>query len=293
MGTYTLHLVGTGGGLSRSVPVSYAVTAAPSPGDFTLSGPQTGSVRAGQSISFVIRTEPVNGGISTPVTLTDIGWPTGFTGVFSPATVSVPGSSVLTVTTTGAAMSGYLLPVIGVAAGNRMQTTTLMITVTGTPPPANISLSAPMTLHVASGAQTAFTLSVAGNNGFSGTVGLTAVTPAGISMAIGNPAVNVSEGNPASVPVTITAGPSGTYALQIRATAAGVPDTSVAITLTVGTAMGNPDFMLSSVSPVTVETGTTKAFSLGVMPVGGFSGNVSFTASGAPAGSRRVSARIL
>lgn len=85
--------------------------------------------------------------------------------------------------------------------------------------------------------------------------------------------------------LTLTVGASvalGTYSLAIRGTAAGFPDRSVPLTLTVA-ALGS--FTLSaSPSPASVAQGTSRAVTVSITRIGGFSGIVFLTVEGVPAG---------
>jgi len=89
--------------VARPVVVGVAATPTPLPSDFTLSlAPSSQQLSPGQSTTFVVSLDSVNG-FTAPVALTVSGLPTGVTASFSPTSVTLPGTSVLTISATNAA----------------------------------------------------------------------------------------------------------------------------------------------------------------------------------------------
>ena len=146
----------------------------------------------------------------------------------------------------------------------------------------DFSLSAsPASQTVAQGGSTTYTTTVSPSGGFSGSVSLSVSgLPSGASGSFSpNPATGTS-----TLSVTTSAtSPAGTYPLTIAGTSGSLSHTTQ-VTLVVG-ATTNPAFSLSA-SPAsqTVVQGAPVTYQITVTPSGGFSGSVSLTVSGVPAG---------
>jgi uncharacterized membrane protein len=119
VGTYTITVTGTGGGITHATTVSLTVTA-PTAGAFTISvSPTSGSLRQGQSGTAVVTTA-VSGGFDSAIALSATGEPTGVTISFTPASIAAPGSGksnmLLTVSRT-AAVGTYPITIKGTGGG--------------------------------------------------------------------------------------------------------------------------------------------------------------------------------
>jgi hypothetical protein len=91
-GGYPLVIRGTSGPFSRTVNVTLTIN-----GDFTISAtPSSRTINRGAAATYTV-TISAGPGFSGPVTLSVSGLPARTTGSFSPATVAVSGTSVLTV----------------------------------------------------------------------------------------------------------------------------------------------------------------------------------------------------
>jgi hypothetical protein len=123
-GTFSLTITGTSGGLSHAATVTLVVTAR----DFGLSvTPSTVTVNRGQSAYYTV-TVTVVGGTVGNVTLTVTGLPAGTTATFSPNPVGSPGSSTLTVKTTGSTpRTTYTLRITGTAGSLTHNTTAQLV----------------------------------------------------------------------------------------------------------------------------------------------------------------------
>jgi hypothetical protein len=217
IGTFTVTVTGTSGTLSSKVAIAIKVNPA---GDFTLSAaPNILRVaRSAKGIS-TISVNPLRG-FNSSVTLSASGLPSGVTAAFSPSSTTT--SSVLTLTAGSTATLGtFTVSVTGMCAG-LSHTTTVSLTV---PPPPNFTLSAsPKSLSLAAGAKTTSTITISPQNGFTGSVNLTASgLPSGVAASF----------NPTSTKTTSTltvsassAAATGTFSVNVRGASGSLSHTT-------------------------------------------------------------------
>jgi subtilase family serine protease len=148
--------------------------------------------------------------------------------------------------------------------------------------PADFSVSAsPASLTITQGTSGNSTISITAINGFTGSVSLSASgLPAGVTASFGtNPATSTSV-------LTLTASSTattGTATVTVTGTSGTLTHTTT-INLTVNAAAA-PNFSLSaSPASLTVTQGTSGNRTITVTPSGGFTGSVTLSASGLPAG---------
>jgi subtilase family serine protease len=115
-GTYTISVMGTGGGITNTATVSLTVTA-PTAGGFTLSVSPTSGSLPRDSSGYAVITTSVSGGLASAIALSATGQPTGVTVKFSPVSISAPGSGTSDMT---------------LSVSRRAATGTYPITITGT-----------------------------------------------------------------------------------------------------------------------------------------------------------------
>jgi len=271
LGAATVTITGVSGSLTHTTTVSLTVTAAP---DFALSAsPSVSIVQGGASGTSGITVTP-NNGFSGAVNLSASGLPTGVTASFSPT--STTGSSTLTLTASSAATLGTATVTITGVSGSLTHTTTVALTVTPAP---DFALSAsPSVSIVQGGASGTSGITVTPSNGFSGAVNLSASgLPSGVTASF-SPASTTT-----SSTLTLTASSAaaaGTATITITGVSGGLTHTAT-LTLTVTAA---PDFALSATPSVSIKQGATGTSAITVTPSNGFSGAVSLSASGLPAG---------
>ena len=148
---------------------------------------------------------------------------------------------------------------------------------------ADFTLTAlPSSQTVFQGSGTTYTAAVSPLNGFSGSVALTATgLPAGATASF-SPA-QVSSGSSTLSVTTASTTPPGSYTVTITGTS-GTLTHSANITLVVN-ATATPDFAISAApSSQTVSAGSGTTYTPTITASGGFSGVVSLTVSGLPAG---------
>ena len=244
---------------------------------FTLS-PSAPTLTVGQgSIYTDTITVTGIGGFTGSVTLAASGLPSGVTASF--ATNPATSSSVLSLTVSSTATAGGPVTVtISGTSGTLTASTTIALTV-NTTPSFSLTQTAP-TLSVTQGSSNTNSIVVTPANGFSGSVTLAASgLPSGVTAGF-NP-------NPTS---------TGTSTLTLTASStAATGNSTIGITGTSGTLIATttialtvsppPSFTLSA-SPATlpVAQGSSGATAIQVTGAGGFSGNVTLTASGLPSG---------
>ncbi|MDB6009760.1 MAG: hypothetical protein JWL65_2010 [Gammaproteobacteria bacterium] len=252
---------------------------------FTLAAsPSTQTVAAGNTASYTTSIAAV-GGFGGAVTLSVSGLPAGAVGTFSPATVTGSGSSTLTVTTTsGTTPVGSSTLTITGSSGALTQTSSVTLSVSTAPPPGFTLTASPSSRAVVVGNTTTYTTSIAAVGGFSGAVTLSVSgLPAG---AVGtfSPATVAGSGS-STLTVTTTSGttPVGSSTVTITGTSGALKQTS-GVTLSVSAVLPPGFTLAASPSTRTVVAGNATSYTTNIAAVGGFSGAVTLSVSGLPAG---------
>jgi hypothetical protein len=246
--TYTIQLE-----FSNSANNCVLPPAASNP-NFSLSAsPSSLSVNQGSSGTSTITITP-SGGFTGSVTLSASGLPAGVTAGFgtNPAT----SSSVLTLTASSTAATGTSTITITGTSGSLTHTTSVTLTVSAPAQP-NFALSAsPSSLTVKQGTSGTSTITVTDQNGFTGSVSLSASgLPSGVTASFGvNPTTSSSV-------LTFTASSTattGTSTITVTGTSGTLTHTT-SISLTISSASAtqlivNPGFENGS-SPWTLTAG--------------------------------------
>lgn len=269
-GTYTITLTGTSGSLTHTAAVTLIV----SQPDFSLSA--TPSSQTGSPVSaanYTVNISPISG-FSGQVTLSASGMPANATATFgtNPAT----SSSTLAITpASGTAPGSYTVTITG-TSGTLSHTTTVTLVV----PTPDYSLSpSPASQTVTQGNPTSYTLTVNPTNGFTGqaTFSVTGLPTGATGTFSPNPSGTTST---LSV-TTATTTPTGSYTLTVTGVSGTLSHTTT-VTLVVNAA---PDFALAA-SPAsqTVAQGGSTTYGMTITGTNGFSGQVTLSVSGLPAG---------
>jgi len=279
-GTYNITVTGTGpAGLSRTTTVSLIVAALPTP-NFSLSAnPTAVNITQGSTASSSI-TLTASGGFTGSVSLTASGLPAGVTAVFSPASLTTSGSSTLTFTAAATAVAGtYNITITGTGPADLSRTTTIALTVTAPPTP-NFSLAAnPTAVNITQGSTASSSITVTPSGGFTGSVSLSVSgLPTGVTAAFSPASVTTS----GSSTLTFTAAAAGTYTVTITGTGPADLSRTATVSLIVA-APPTPNFSLSATA-ASVLPGNTANSTITLTPSGGFTGSVSLSANGLPAG---------
>jgi regulation of enolase protein 1 (concanavalin A-like superfamily) len=262
IGTFTATITGTSGSLSSTVTVSLTVNPA---GDYSLSAsPSSLTLVQGTSGTTAITVTP-QGGFNANVSLSASGLPSGVTASFNPS--STAGTSALTLAASSTAATGTVTVTVSGASGGLSHTTAVSLTVTQPP---NYTLSAsPNSLTIAQGASGASSITVSPQNGFNGSVSLSASgLPNGVTASF-NPS---STANTSTLTLTASStATTGTVAVTITGTSGNLTKTTT-LSLTV---------QFVSTLPSVWSDGDIG--SVGVAGSAGFA-NGTFTVSGAGSG---------
>jgi uncharacterized membrane protein len=284
-GTYTLTLWGASGTVTHSATINLQVSNSTLNPSFSLAvTPASLSVAAGSNTSFAVSVAALNGFTGT-VTFSASGMPDGMQATFSPASVTTSGTSTLNISTASATTEGtYVLTVAGLS-GPLLQAASVTVTVTPQAPPPDFSIIAsPGSQDIAAGTNTSFTVSVGALNGFTGTVSLSASgLPSGMQGTFSPASISTSGNSTLSITTTTSTAP-GNYTLTVSGVS-GSLNHSTTVTVLVGANAPPPDFSISaSPSTQTIVAGTNGSVTVTVGALNGFTGAVSLTASGLPAG---------
>src|SRR6185437_3019239 len=246
------------------------------PADFTLSAtPASQTAESGTSASYTVTIAPLNGYTGT-VSFSVSGLPAGATATFTPASITTSGDSTLAIATTaGTTPSGsYSLTITG-TDGILTRTATVTLVVS------DFTISAsPSAQSANQGATANYTVTLTPLNGFTSTVSFSiSGLPAGATATF-TPASLAGSGTSALAISTTTSTPSGSYALTITGTD-GVLTHTTPITLVVNLR----DFSLSATpTSQAIEGGQSTSYTATIAPLNGYTGTVSFSVSGLPAG---------
>lgn len=248
----------------------------------------TVTVVAGQSGTAAV-TVTRGGGYTGPVNLSVEGSIPAGSATPNPAALAAGvTASTINITTGSATPAGtYNLTVRAAGTGAVAAVTApLTVTVTAPTPAQGFTIAPAAALTVTQGAAASnATINITRTGNFAGAVTLTTggTVPAGLTVT---PAA-ATTGNSATVAVSAsTAIAPGTYPITINATGAGVTGTQTTTLNVTVTAAPAPDFTVA-VAPATVSVaagGAAGASTVTITRTGGFTGGVTLTTSGAPAG---------
>jgi hypothetical protein len=279
-GIYTLSLTGTSGGITHSAPITLIVN--PAVPDFTGGAtPTSQTIGRGMTGSYAISVESLNG-FSGNVTLSVSGLPSGTTASFSPNPV-VGGSGVttLTVTTSSSTPIGTVALTLTGTSGSLTHSSLINLNVTQQ---ADFTGGvSPLTTSVIGAGHTSYTINIVPMFGFTGNVTLgVSGLPTGATAKITPGTIIGGTGSASLVVTTTTATPIGSYTLTISGTC-GTLIHSTTVQLNVNPSAG--DFT-GGVSPPSqaIAAGAPASYTVYVAPLGGFTGDVTLTVSGLPAG---------
>jgi PKD repeat protein len=237
VGSYAATIVGTNGTLSRTVTLSFLVTA-PIPPDFTVSSSQSSlSIVQGSSGSTTLTLSSSGafaGSLNLPVSVST----SAATASTSPNMVSLSsggtGTSTLTVSTSQSIAAGSFSVQVTANSGTLSHSVTISVTVT-LPPDFGISAS-PSSISIPSGSSGSVMLTLTSLNGFTGALSLAVtVSSSGITTSLSTSSPTLSPGGQAGSSLTIS--PSslvspGAYTLSVTGTGSALSH-SIAISITV------------------------------------------------------------
>ena len=268
LGQYNVTITGTSGTLTTSTTVNVTVYAP----TFTLSDYSSASLGQSSSTTSYVSMSPQYGFTGT-VSLAISGLPSGVTASFSPNPTT--GSSTLTLTASSTATLGLYTATITGTSGSLIVTIPLTVGVYAQ----GFTLTDYFSVAINQGASGTSTVNVNPQYGFAGSVSLAASgLPTGVTAAFApNP---TSTGS--SIMTLTAANPStpGSFFVTITGTSGNVT-ASTTTNLTI-----YPETFTLSDAPaaITVAQGSSGKSTVYVVPQYGFTGAVSFAASGLPSG---------
>jgi hypothetical protein len=272
-GTSTVTITGTSGNLTGTARLQLTLAGVPS---FSITAaPASVSLAQGASSAAVAITATGQNGFSGAVTLSASGLPSGVTAAFTATSTSKPGS--LAFTATSSATLGTFSVIITGVSGSQTVTTGLSLTITS--PPTFTIAAAPSSLTIVQGTNGTSSIAVTPQNGFTGSVTLTATgLPAGVSASFSS----ASTTKPGTLILAATnTATVGTFTATITGTS-GALRSSATISLTIA---APPSFILTASPPsLSVMQGATGTSSITIVPRNGFTGAVVMSATGMPGG---------
>ncbi len=228
-GSYPLTITGTDGTITHTAPVTLVVHAAVV-GDFTISAaPASQTVAAGSATSYTATITP-SGGFTDTVAFSASGLPAGASASFSPGSVPGTGSSTMTVTTTAATAAGTYVVTITGTGSTLTHSTTVTLVVTA---PANFTISAtPASATISRGGTATYTVTIAPQNGFTGTVSFTASGAPNRTTTSFTPTTVTGSGTTTFRVVSANNSQRGTSTITITGTSGSITHTAT-VTLTI------------------------------------------------------------
>lgn len=201
--------------------------------DYTVSvAPTVATVTAGGGTSIAVSQTAIANFVGN-VGYTISGLPTGAAATFTPSVIAGSGSSILSITTTGATAAGSYALVVTGTSGTLQHTASVSLTI-GKSAAADFGLAiTPTSKTVTAGGGAAFTATVTALNGFAGNVALSASgVPAGATAAFTPPSIT-SSGTSTLTLSTGSATAAGTYSISVTGTSGSLlPASTVSLTVT-------------------------------------------------------------
>lgn len=267
-GAATAAFASCSGGIALQSASAPGFTLKPAASNLTLQQNQGGT--------DAITVTPINGFTGT-VSLSVSGLPAGASSAFS-------GDTLVVFVPLSTPMGTYPLTITGVS-GSTTATTTVDLVVTAaaaftlTPASASVSLTA--------GASGTDAITITPSNGFAGTVSFSA---SGLPVGATATFTPASSASGASLTLSTSAAtPNGTSTITITGTAAATGTTgafteTTTVSLIVGSTAPGSFTLVPGATTVTAVQGQSATDAVTITPINGFTGTVSFSASGLPAG---------
>jgi len=270
-GRYPIVVTGTSGNITQTSTFTLTVN---EPASFSLTSSTANlSLAPGAGNTLSINVTPLYGFTGT-VNFSASGFPAAVNDSFL-QTSSTTGSTFVIYVQPTAVPGKYPITVAG-TSGSLSATTNFTLTITS-PPTFTLTPSVPA-VSVTQGSGTTVNVAVNAQSGFTSAVGFSASGfPSGVTAAF-QPARSATA-TTLSVAASSSAVP-GQYPITVTGTS-GSLTASTNVTLTV---MGAPRFSLTpSATAASLQQSTGATLNIGVSPLYGFTGTVSFSASGFPA----------
>ena len=275
--TATITITGTSGSLTAKTTIALTISSPPS---FSLAAtPASLSVNRGSSGATTIAIANQNG-FAGAVALTASGLPAGVTATF----ITVATSRTVTFAAASSAAVGTSTVTITGASGSLSAKTTIALTIAVPPPatPPSFTLSAPASVSVNRGATGTSSITITNQNGFNGTVALTASgLPAGVTATFATVGT-------ARVVTFAAAGTAvaGTWTVTITGTSGSLTARTTLALIVAAPPPSLPASFILTATPasISLNPGTSEMSSIAIAAQNGFNGTVTVTYSGLPTG---------
>jgi subtilase family serine protease len=292
VGTYTLLVQATGGGLVLRIPITVKVTAAPaftftaSSAVVTLRNPYvpSGGTPVPTTATLTLTTGSLTNSFNQPVALSVGTLPTGVTSAFSSATIAAPGAgtSTLTLSIANAAATGvstFTVTATGGTASTGIITRYINVELIVTTP-STFTISVPYTSYtLMAGSSFSQTLTAAPVFGYNSNITLTKTAPAGVNVSLSAAAISGNYGTAQLTIQPLITTAAGSYTITVTGTD---PITTNAQTLTITLTVGTVTTTLAS-NTITAPRGTAVSTTITTAATS-YTGNVVLSLSGLPAG---------
>ncbi|WP_434443699.1 trypsin-like serine protease [Lentzea sp. E54] len=257
----------------------------PPVGDFGLSvAPGSGSVAAGKTVSAGITTTAGSGGAEN-ATLSASGLPSGVKAVFQPTSVTTGNSAKVTFEASTSAPNGtYEVTVTGTTSSGKTASGKYSLTVTGDQQPGDFTLSAsPGSVKAAKGNYVSTTISSTGGGQ---TITLSASgVPSGVKAAFQPASIGAGSSAKLTLDVSSTA-TAGTSTITVTGTDAAGKTATTTVALTVEGTQEPPTGDVTVTATPSSGSGWQGQLVQTAVKASGGTGNLTLTASGAPAGTQ-------
>jgi hypothetical protein len=285
-GRYKVTVNGLSGDMYHTVDV-WVTVLAPDEKDFGFSVlPGAQSVVADYSVKFTIATYQINA-FSDPVALSVVGLPDGASAVFTPQTVTPPGSAIMEVRTVSSTPKGlHYLTVLGTGGGKQHSATVALTVEDASSPDFSIG-AAPTTISMVGSHSANISVNLVSIYGFSGNVSLSVPELMdGVKVKFTPPGL-VPSGT-SIMNLTIDASvPADTYYFEVQGTS-GETTHSAIIRVDLNVA-GNPDFSLKAdPAQANVTASFSAFFNVTIIPHNDFAGKVDLSVQGLPTGATAI-----
>jgi subtilase family serine protease len=277
-GNYAVTITGTGGGLTRSTPITLTVIQAAS---FRLTAnTSTATLATGSSISFTLTTAVI-GSFKSALALSLSGYPKGVTATFSPASIASPGNGSSTLKVSAPLGTGAGAYTFAIKASGSGVNQTIPITVTIVVPNFTFSASA-SSAAVAWGVPVKITLRTSTVNLFNSPIALSVSgLPKGVTASFSPPILAAPGSGSNTLTLTEAAGAvSGTYNLTLSATGGGITRVQPLSLIVVA-----PSFALAlSGASVSIKAGGSIPITITTTAVNGFNAAIALSVPTLPKG---------
>jgi subtilase family serine protease len=208
-----------------------ATPAAPAP-DFSMaSTPASSSVVQGNGTTYSTTVTALNGYTGT-VSFSSSALPSGASGSFSPTSVAGSGSTTFSVSTAASTPAGSYPITISGSDGTITHTNSVTLVVTAPVPPDFTIAASPASASVGRNSSVNYTITITGNNGFSGATALSVTGVPASTTATFTPASVTGSGTSTMKITTTSSSPKGTFTLTVKGTSGSLSHTTT-VSLTI------------------------------------------------------------